>query len=97
MSDVIDQYVAQIKEKVGTDPIKASVKIVIHDEGSFIIDPNGVVASDGDAKCTMTMSDETFRGMLDGSVNGMTAMMSGKLKVKGAITEAIKLRTILFG
>ena len=35
----------------------------------------------GEAKCKVTASEKTLKGLLDGSVNPMMAMMTGKLKL----------------
>ncbi|WP_409300692.1 SCP2 sterol-binding domain-containing protein [Peribacillus sp. SCS-155] len=51
--------------------------------------------SDIRADCLLIMSFENFRRFLIGKLNGTTAFMTGKLKIKGDITKAIKLETIL--
>ena len=45
-----------------------------------------------DATSTITTSDETWLGIVDGSVNPMTAFMGGKVKVKGNIGDVMKLQ-----
>ncbi len=93
MSKVVEAAVEALSKKVQN--FDSSAKFVITDEGSIIIDENGVRASDEDADVTLTASRETFEGLLDGSVNPTMAFMTGKLKVDGAMGVAMKLGTLL--
>ncbi|RKZ13443.1 sterol carrier protein [bacterium] len=45
-----------------------------------------------DATTTITTSDETWLGIVDGSVNPMTAFMTGKVKVAGNMGDVMKLQ-----
>merc|ERR1711972_347798 len=51
--------------------------------------------SEEKADVTLTMKDEDFAAMADGTLDGMQAFMSGKLKVSGNMMLAQKLATIL--
>ncbi|RLB54015.1 MAG: sterol-binding protein [Deltaproteobacteria bacterium] len=48
-----------------------------------------------DAKCTITMADSDFIDMVDGKLNGQMAFMTGKLKIKGDMSLAMKLGNVL--
>ena len=48
-----------------------------------------------DAKCTITMADSDFVDMVDGKLNGQMAFMTGKLKIKGDMSLAMKLGSVL--
>jgi putative sterol carrier protein len=48
-----------------------------------------------DAKCTITMSDSDFVDMVTGKLNGQMAFMTGKLKIKGDMSLAMKLGNVL--
>lgn len=89
MSETIDQAVTALSQKIGT--FDGSVKFVIEDEGAIMVDEAGVREGDEEAECTMTADEETFRGILDGSVNPTSAFMSGKLKVDGDMGQAMRL------
>lgn len=93
MSKVVEAAVEALAKKVQS--FDSSAKFVITDEGSIIIDENGVRAGDEETDVTLTASRETFEGMLDGSVNPTMAFMTGKLKVDGAMGVAMKLGTLL--
>jgi putative sterol carrier protein len=43
------------------------------------------------------MKDENFVKMMNGELSGPNAFMTGKLKFKGAVSQAMKLRGLLFG
>ncbi len=58
-------------------------------------DSNIISTDDKEADCTVSVSQEDFIGMTNGSVNPMTAFMSGKIKVKGDMGLAMKLQTLL--
>lgn len=47
------------------------------------------------AKCTITMNDTDFVDMVTGKLNGQMAFMTGKLKIKGDMSLALKLGSIL--
>ncbi len=89
MSDIVNAAVEKLQEKVGN--FSSTAKFVIEDEGSIMIDESGVRAGDEDAEVTLTASRETFEGILDGSVNPMTAYMSGKLSLDGDMSVAMQL------
>lgn len=93
MSKVIDGAVEALRAKVPS--FDSSAKFVIVDEGSLILDSDGVRAGDGDAEVTLTADRDTFEGMLDGSVSPTTAFMTGKLKVEGAMGVAMNLAALL--
>ena len=89
MSDIVNEAVTQLSQKIGT--FDGSVKFVIEDEGAVMVDQAGVRAADEEADCTMTADAETFQGILSGEVNPTAAFMTGKLKVEGDMGTAMKL------
>lgn len=44
---------------------------------------------------TISMSGSDFKDMQNGNLNGMAAFMSGKLKVKGDMSLAMKLENLI--
>jgi putative sterol carrier protein len=95
MSEVVKAAVEAINIRLGADGFDGSIRVEIEDEGALIIDQDGARASDEDADCTMTASADTLQGMLEGDVNPTAAFMSGKLKVEGDMTMAMKLGAAL--
>lgn len=97
MSDIVDAAVKALNQKLDGDGIDGSVKFVIEDEGTVLIDESGAApaAPDDEADCTMTASAETFQGILAGDVDPTGAFMGGRLKIDGDMGLAMKLGSIL--
>ena len=51
-------------------------------------------ASDN-ANITITMAADDFESLLDGKLNATSAFMAGKLKIKGDMSLAMKLQSLL--
>ena len=87
-------------EKVGEDcGLGAVVKFDFGDQGTVILDavkiPNQVSETGSDPDCTMVISIDDFMAMADGSLDGVSAFMTGRLKVQGDMGIAMKLGAIL--
>lgn len=89
MSKVVTAAVEKLDEKLGS--FSSTAKFVIEDEGSIMIDQNGVRAGDEEAEVTLFASRETFEGILNGTVNPATAFMTGKLRLEGSMGVAMQL------
>jgi putative sterol carrier protein len=85
------------------DPSKAagmtaSYKFDIDGAGSWLVDVDDgkvtVTEDGGDADCTISASSETFMKIANGEQNPTAAYMSGKLKVKGDMGQAMKLQKL---
>jgi putative sterol carrier protein len=48
----------------------------------------------GDADCTIQASEETFGRIVAGEQNPTTAYMTGKIKIKGDMSAAMKLQNL---
>jgi putative sterol carrier protein len=76
----------------------ASYKFVIDGAGTWHVDVDDgnvtVTEDDSEADCTITTSEETFRKIASGEQNPTAAYMSGKLKVKGDMGQAMKLQKL---
>lgn len=82
---------------VNAAPIESSIKFnlggdIIHLDGTG--SSNVVTSDDKDADCTITMTTEDFQGMLSGDLNPMMAFMSGKIKIDGDMSVAMKLQSL---
>ena len=96
MSEIIQQGVEALNEKLAGEGFDGLAKFVIEDEGEIVLDGEGARAGDDDeADVTLTASAETFRGMREGNVNPTMAFMSGQLKIDGDMSLAMKLAAVL--
>ena len=57
---------------------------------------NVVSTENKDADCLVIVSEENFMALIKGDLNPMSAVMTGKIKIKGEMGVAMKLSS-LFG
>jgi len=85
----------RIKNMLGTDSgLDATVKFKT-EEGILFIDgksvPNTVSNQDLDADCTFDISTKNALKLMDGDLNPMMAYMTGKLKIHGDMSIAMRI------
>ncbi|REA58391.1 sterol-binding protein [Dyadobacter luteus] len=85
----------RITEILGTDSgLDATVKFKT-EEGSIFIDstvvPNVVSNDDKDADCVLEVSTKNALKLIDGELNAMMALMTGKLKIDGDMGVAMNI------
>ncbi len=89
----------QVKAKAAEgSPIGATVKFQIGDDFIYIDgtgESNEVLLEDKDADCLIISSLEDFQKIMDGEINSMMAVMTGKMKIKGDMGVAMKLQSIV--
>ena len=95
----IEQIRKELEEKVKKiDPIGKKLKFCL-DEDIILIDGSTLqnVISDVDeaADCTIIMSKNTYLKIQRGEIKPMIATLTGKLKVKGDIGLAQKLKQLM--
>ncbi|MGB7240736.1 MAG: SCP2 sterol-binding domain-containing protein [Sulfitobacter sp.] len=95
MSDIVNEAVTALNEKLGGTDFGGSAKFDIEGEGSVIIDAAGARASDEDADVTLSADADTFQSILSGDTNPTSAFMSGSLKIDGDMGMAMKLAAVL--
>ena len=94
-----DDLVRRMQEKGAKGgALGSTVKFELED-GTIFIDgrstPAEVSAEDRDADCTIRCSAETLDRLMTGDLSATMAFMTGKLKVEGDMTVAMKLSSIL--
>ncbi len=94
MSDILNSAVSALNEKMGSG-FDGSVKFEIAGEGAIRVDENGASIDDSDADCTLTADQSVFEELIDGTLNPTAAFMTGKLKVDGEMSVAMKLGALL--
>ena len=95
MSDILDTAVSALNDKVDGQSFDGSVKFELVGVGAIRIDENGVSVDDGDADCTLSADADVFQAIIEGDTNPTAAFMTGKLKVDGDMSMALKLGSLL--
>lgn len=74
-----------------------TVKLDFGDAGTIMLDGVGNKVSEdgGDADTTIKINWDDWQAMADGQLDGMTAFMTGKLKVEGDMGNAMQLQGVL--
>jgi putative sterol carrier protein len=95
----IEKIRQDLAEKVkGLSPIGKRLKFKL-DEQSILIDGTGeaniVTDKDEEADCTISMSKETYLKIQRHEIKPMIATLTGKIKVKGDIGLAQKLKQLM--
>lgn len=103
MAESVREFFESIESRL--DPAKtagttASYRFDIDGAGSWHVDVDDgrvtVTESESDADCVIRASGEHFAKIIRGEANPMTAYMTGKLKVKGDVGLALKLKELFF-
>lgn len=100
-----DEFFAQLAEHA--DPaeiagINHSYLFVVTGAGRWLVElsdgvvkvTEGFAGEDDEADATITVSHEVFERLVAGSQNPMMAFMTGKLKVSGDVSAALKLQKL---
>lgn len=95
----IEKIRQELADKVkAIAPIGKKLKFKLDDE-FILIDGSGetnmVTGHDDEADCTITMSKETYFKLQRNEIKPMIATLTGKLKVKGDIGLAQKLKQLM--
>ena len=95
--------ISQIREELSQniqkiDPIGNTLKFVLDDD-IVLIDGTGtentISSDDAEADCTIKMSRETYGKLQRKEIKPMMATLTGKIKVKGNIAVAQKLKQLM--
>ena len=97
--------IAEITEMIRSQaqlnaPLGATLKFKIDDEVIYLDgtgEENQVSNEDKDADCMISTSGDNFQKLFKGELNPMMAVMTGKVKVKGDMGVAMKLKSLMGG
>lgn len=95
MSDIVNEAVLKLNEKLAGNDFGGTAKFDIAGEGCVMMDENGARAADEAADVTLSADADTFQSIIEGDTNPTAAFMSGKLTVDGDMGMAMKLAAAL--
>lgn len=94
----IEELRTQISEKAASIPaLGTTIKMVLDGNIIFIDgsgESNSVSSEDAAASCTVSTDMGTFGEMVSGSLNPVSAVMGGRVKIDGDMGAAMKLQAI---
>ena len=90
------ELVGKMQENQAWVPGK-TVKLDFGDQGVILLDgaASQVSETDGAADTTIKVNWEDWEKMAAGELDGMTAFMTGKLKIDGDMSNAMQLQGVL--
>jgi putative sterol carrier protein len=96
----LESMTESMRTKMGADSgLDATLKFDCGSDGVIVLDgvskPNSVSNTNQDTDCTILISLENLQALLDGELNAVTGFMSGKLKVEGDMSVAMKLQSVV--
>jgi putative sterol carrier protein len=101
VSEAVREFIESLPSRV--DPSRAAglnttYVLAIDGAGTWTVraDDDGVHVAEGDqgGDCTISAASETFERIVRGDQNPTTAYMTGKLKIKGDMGAAMKLKNL---
>lgn len=96
----LDECTAAIRGKVGDDSgLNATLKFDCGEAGTIYVDgkaiPNRVDNSGHAADCTVGITLDNLAAMLRGELEPATGFMTGKLKVAGDMSVALRMQRVV--
>ena len=90
------ELAAKMQENKAWLPGK-TVKLDFGGDGTIMMDGKAETVSEsaGEADTTIKVAWDDWQAMADGKLDGMTAFMTGKLKVEGDMSNAMQLQAVL--
>ena len=93
--DNLVEVITQNAEGKDLSVLGGTVKLVVDDQIVFVTPEGEISGSDDDAYCTMTIDSETMQAIMNGETSGQAAFMTGKLKVAGDMSIALKVQSVI--
>lgn len=95
----LDAVVQDLKAKFANAALSNRIKLDLGGDGVVLVDggakPLAITKTDGPADVTLSLSLGDLQKMLAGDLNPQMAFMTGKLKIAGDMSVAMKLAQIL--
>jgi putative sterol carrier protein len=94
VADITQRLRDALKDRAG---LPKSLKLDFKGEGFIHVDGQSVTNDDTPADCTVVVSREDLMAMAKGELDPMSAMLRGRLKIKGDMGVAMQLQSMLRG
>jgi len=85
----------RIQTRLNGTSFDGSLKFDCGDAGVIVLADNQASTTDQDTDCTLHLSQDNLVKLLTGKLNPMTGVMTGKLKISGNMSVAMKLAQLL--
>ncbi|MCL6282232.1 SCP2 sterol-binding domain-containing protein [Ruegeria sp. 2012CJ41-6] len=95
MSELLDQAVSALNEKLAGGAFSATAKFDVADLGAIMLDGSGARVGDDAADVTLRADVDTFQQIVAGDLDATGAFMSGRLTVDGDMSLAMQLASVL--
>ncbi len=94
VAEITDRLRAAMQGRPG---LPKSLKLDFKGEGFIHVDGQAVTNADAPADCTVVVSREDLEALARGELDPMSAMLKGRLKIKGDMAVAMQLQSMLRG
>jgi putative sterol carrier protein len=95
MSEALEAAATALREKFTGADFEGSVTFDVEDEGVIHLVDGVLSMEDGEADVTISASIDTFREIFDGELSPTAAYMTGRMRIDGDMSTAMKLSQIL--
>ena len=92
VADITERLRAALQDREG---LPRSLKLDFKGEGFIHVDGQAVTNDDAPADCTVVISREDLEAMAKGELDPMSAMLRGRLRIKGDMAVAMQLQSML--
>lgn len=92
VADITQRLRDALKDRPG---LPKSLKLDFKGEGFIHVDGQSVTNDDAAADCTVVVSREDLEAMAKGQLDPMSAMLRGRLKIRGDMAVAMQLQSML--
>jgi putative sterol carrier protein len=92
VADITERLRSALTDRPG---LPKSLKLDFKGEGFIHVDGQTVTNDDAPADCTVVISREDLLAMAKGQLDPMSAMLRGRLRIKGDMAVAMQLQSIL--
>lgn len=91
----LDEIAGLLRKGLERKPLSDSIKFDCGSDGQLVLSGDQAMLQDIPADCTISLSLPNLERLIKGKLNPMMAFATGKLKVAGDMTVAMKLSQLL--